>query len=80
VFVQSLNRMAQGRCGLTPQTFCRPPKKLRSSASSVTARNADRTLSSSRTVYEWYSQALVDFTDYSGKEWFATLRWEGGKK
>ena len=45
--------------------------KLRSSA---TARNADRTLSSSRTIREWYSQTLVDFADYSGRPPAATLR------
>src|SRR5437867_182641 len=44
--------------------------KLRSSA---TARNADKTLSSSRTICEWYSQTLVDFTDYSGARSVATL-------
>src|SRR3989441_6081554 len=60
----------------TPSRFA-ARVKLRSSA---TARNADRTLSSSRTICEWYSQTLVDFTDYSGQEWVATLRWEGGEK
>src|SRR5438552_376287 len=47
--------------------------KLRSSA---TARNADRTLSSSRTICEWYSQTLVDFPGYSGQKWVVTLRLE----
>src|SRR5438445_5404457 len=48
--------------------------KLRSSA---TARNADRTLSSSRTICEWYSQTLVDFPGYSDGYSVATLDVEG---
>src|SRR5213594_722573 len=59
----------------TPRRFA-ARVKLRSSA---TARNADRTLSSSRTICEWYSQTLVDFTDYSGQEWGATLELEDGE-
>src|SRR2546427_1938330 len=58
--------------GDTPSRFA-ARVKLRSSA---TARKADRTLSSSRTICEWYSQTLVAFTDYSGDEWVATLRVE----
>src|SRR5436190_433674 len=53
----------------TPSRFA-ARVKLRSSA---TARNADKTLSSSRTICEWYSQTLVDFTDYSGARSVATL-------
>src|SRR2546426_6214880 len=45
---------------------------------SATARKADRTLSSSRTICEWYSQTLVDFADYSGAQWAATLSLEAG--
>jgi hypothetical protein len=44
--------------------------KLRSSA---TARNAERTLSSSRTICELYSQTFVDSTGYSGVRSAATL-------
>src|SRR5207244_10963574 len=62
--------------GDTPSRFA-ARVKLRSSA---TARNADRTLSSSRTICESYSQTLVDFTDYSGQEWVATLKSEDGEK
>src|SRR5438093_2517370 len=54
--------------GDTPSRFA-ARVKLRSSA---TARKAERTLSSSRTIYEWYSQTLVDFTNYSG----AGLQWD----
>src|SRR3989442_3051873 len=46
----------------TPRRFA-ARVKLRSSA---TARNADRTLSSSRTICEYYSQTLLDFSGYSG--------------
>src|SRR5881409_3621941 len=46
----------------TPRRFA-ARVKLRSSA---TARNADRTLSSSRTICEWYSITLLDFSGYSG--------------
>src|SRR5438552_17674096 len=56
----------------TPRRFA-ARVKLRSSA---TARNADRTLSSSRTICEWYSQTLVDFPGYSGQKWVVTLRLE----
>src|SRR6266576_366667 len=45
----------------TPRRFA-ARVKLRSSA---TVRNADRTLSSSRTICEYYSQTLLDFTAYS---------------
>src|SRR2546422_6981047 len=46
----------------TPRRFA-ARVKLRSSA---TARNADRRLSSSRTICEWYSITLLDFSRYSG--------------
>src|SRR2546425_3108477 len=44
--------------------------KLRSSA---TARNAERTLSSSRTICEYYSQTLLDFTGYLGRHGPVTI-------
>src|SRR5438128_5511362 len=53
----------------TPRRFA-ARVKLRSSA---TARNADRTLSSSRTICEYYSQTLLDFTGYSGRHGPVTI-------
>src|SRR5437016_12146432 len=55
--------------GDTPRRFA-ARVKLRSSA---TARNADRTLSSSRTICEYYSQTLLDFTGYTGVHGPATI-------
>src|SRR3989449_2329001 len=53
----------------TPRRFA-ARVKLRSSA---TARNADRTLSSSRTICEYYSQTLLDFSGYQGAHGPATM-------
>src|SRR5882762_3072846 len=53
----------------TPRRFA-ARVKLRSSA---TVRNADRTLSSSRTICEYYSQTLLDFAGYSGRPGSVTL-------
>src|SRR6266853_3301084 len=53
----------------TPRRFA-ARVKLRSSA---TARNADRTLSSSRTICEYYSQTLLDSSGYSGAHAPATI-------
>src|SRR2546427_4944082 len=53
----------------TPRRFA-ARVKLRSSA---TARNADRTLSSSRTICEYYSQTLLDFTGYLGRHGPVTI-------
>jgi hypothetical protein len=50
--------------------------KLRSSA---TIRNADNTLSSSRTIHEWYSQTLVDFSGYQTCLALATLNVQGNR-
>jgi hypothetical protein len=44
--------------------------KLRSSA---TARNADKTLSSSRTIVSFQSTGLADYTDYSSQRGDDTL-------
>src|SRR5437016_5388236 len=49
---------------------CAARVKLRSSA---TVRNADRTLSSSRTICEYYSQTLLDYSRYSGAHGPATI-------
>jgi hypothetical protein len=48
--------------------------KLRSSA---TARNADRTLSSSRTIVYSHLTSLADCTSYSSQTWRVTLIFEG---
>jgi hypothetical protein len=56
--------------GDTPRCFA-ARVKLRSSA---TIRNADNTLSSSRTIPEWYSQTLVDFSGYPMAVGAATLK------
>src|SRR5437762_11367856 len=53
----------------TPRRFA-ARVKLRSSA---TVRNADRTLSSSRTICEQYSQTLLDYSGYTGAHGPATI-------
>jgi hypothetical protein len=55
--------------GDTPSRFA-ARVKLRSSA---TAKNTDNTLSSSRTIPEWYSPTLVDLSNYSACLGRATL-------